>query len=82
VFLDEYKSSTKTRALLIQHSEMQCLLLFSTVLAALVTTGHSYYIGVSQYDITGPAAEINMVRVNALYYMYALVNVLLLNAGL
>ncbi|XP_065884101.1 uncharacterized protein [Dysidea avara] len=40
---------------------MKYLLLLTTVLVALVVTGHCYYIGVSQYDITGPAAEINMM---------------------
>lgn len=29
----------------------------------------SYYIGVGRYDVTGPAAEINMVR--WLYYIYS-----------
>jgi len=78
VFLDEYKSSTKSRAVLIQYSEMQCLLLFSAALVVLVTTGHSYYIGVSQYDITGPAAEINMVsRSECMSVLYvSVVNVL------
>ena len=58
--MDEYKSNTQTTAMLI-FAVMKYLLLLTTVLVALVVTGHCYYIGVSQYDITGPAAEINMV---------------------
>ena len=45
------------------------------VLAAAIATAHSYYIGTAQYDITGPAAEINMVSLLMLcicssYYTY------------
>ena len=64
--VDEYKSNTLTTTMLI-FAVMKCLLLLTTVLLALVATGHCYYIGVSQYDITGPAAEINMVSILLCY---------------
>ena len=39
----------------------QCFILGIIVLGTVITATQSYYIGTAQYDITGPAAEINMV---------------------
>ena len=37
------------------------------VLATVIASARSYYIGTAQYDITGPAAEINMVSSDGLF---------------
>ena len=41
--------------------KMKDCFILGIVLATAIATAHSYYIGTAQYDITGPAAEINMV---------------------
>ena len=41
---------------------MKLALGFLSFLAITTTVSHSYYVGTGRYDITGPAAEINMVR--------------------
>ena len=43
-------------------TEMKLALGFLSFLAITTTVSHSYYVGTGRYDITGPAAEINMVR--------------------
>ena len=45
-------------------TKMKQYLVLGIVLAGVIATAHSYYIGTAQYDITGPAAEINMVSFN------------------
>ena len=40
---------------------MQYYFILGIVLGAVIATTQSYYIGIAQHDITGPAAEINMV---------------------
>ena len=43
---------------------MKYCCMLGIILVIVITSAQSYYIGTSQYDITGPAAEINMVSRN------------------
>lgn len=43
---------------------MRHYFILEVVLAAVIASVQAYYIGTGQYDITGPAAEINMVSVS------------------
>ena len=40
---------------------MKYCFVLGIIVAIAIATAQSYYIGTGQYDITGPAAEINMV---------------------
>ena len=40
---------------------MKCYFILGVILVTVISSVQSYYIGIAQYDITGPAAEIGMV---------------------
>ena len=48
-------------------TEMKLVLGLLSFLVIATTVSHSYYVGTGRYDITGPAAEINMVRYIAIF---------------
>ena len=56
---------------------MQHCFILGIVLATVIATTQTYYIGTAQYDITGPAAEINMVSlITCIVYITCIVQVL------
>ena len=59
---------------------MKCYFILGVVLAAIISSTQSYYIGIAQYDITGPAAEIGMVSLGG-ELLSALTNILFLQMG-
>ena len=48
---------------------MKCYFILGVILVTVISSVQSYYIGIAQYDITGPAAEIGMVSLAGGYYI-------------